>query len=71
MSMLTCNHFRGMILWKVDNEDSPLKAVDPLPLAGECQKSESSTVGPATTSAPTLCQIVNSWLLSMIPKTLL
>ncbi|WP_422474873.1 hypothetical protein [Endozoicomonas sp. ALB032] len=58
---LTCNHFQGMTLWKVDNEGFPLKAVDPLPLADECTRSVSSTVGPATTSAPTLCQIVNSW----------
>ncbi|WOG30068.1 hypothetical protein [Endozoicomonas sp. 8E] len=58
---LACNHFMGMTLWKVDNEYFPLKAVDPLPLAGECQSSVSSTVGPATTSAPTLCQIVNTW----------
>ncbi|WP_257288412.1 hypothetical protein [Endozoicomonas sp. SESOKO2] len=58
---LTCNHFRGMTLWKVDNEYFPLKAVDPLPLADECPRSVSSTVGPKTTSAPSLCQIVNSW----------
>ncbi|WP_422442355.1 hypothetical protein [Endozoicomonas sp. ALB060] len=58
---LTCNHFRGMTLWKVDNEYFSLKAVDPLPLADECPSSVSSTVDPATTSAPTLCQIVNSW----------
>ncbi len=58
---LTCNHFRGMTLWKVDNEYFPLKAVDPLPLADKCPRSVSSTVGMATTSAPTLCQIVNSW----------
>ncbi|WP_422410917.1 hypothetical protein [Endozoicomonas sp. ALB122] len=58
---LACNHFMGMTLWKVDNEYFPLKAVDPLPLADECPRSVSSTVGMATTSAPTLCQIVNSW----------
>ncbi|WP_422442410.1 hypothetical protein [Endozoicomonas sp. ALB060] len=59
---LTCNNFKGMTLWEVDNyEYLPLKAVDPLPLAGECKRSVSSTDGPATTSAPTLCQIVNSW----------
>ncbi|WP_422134036.1 hypothetical protein [Endozoicomonas sp. ALD040] len=58
---LACNHFLGMTLWKVDNEDFPLKAVDPLPLADECPRSVSSTVGMATTNASTLCQIVNTW----------
>ncbi|WOG30065.1 hypothetical protein [Endozoicomonas sp. 8E] len=58
---LACNHFMAVTLWNVRNEYFSLKAVDPLPLAAECRRSVSSTVGMATTSAPTLCQIVNSW----------
>ncbi|WP_257288503.1 hypothetical protein, partial [Endozoicomonas sp. SESOKO2] len=58
---MACNHMEGIHPWRQEQHQYSLKAVDPLPLARECKRSLSSTVGMATTRPPALCQIVNSW----------
>ncbi|WP_422138160.1 hypothetical protein [Endozoicomonas sp. ALC020] len=58
---LACNDFLGTALWNQYSEFRPVIAVDPIPLGTECQRSVSSTAGMATTSRPTLNQIVNTW----------
>ncbi|WOG30069.1 hypothetical protein [Endozoicomonas sp. 8E] len=57
---LACNHLQAGSPWQKPTNHS-LKAVDPLTLADECERSANSTVGMATGSPPTLCQIVNTW----------
>ncbi|WOG29693.1 hypothetical protein [Endozoicomonas sp. 8E] len=38
-----------------------LKAVDPLPWAGECEDNMDSTGAMVTPTSPTVCQIFNTW----------
>lgn len=58
---LACNHLQAVNPWRQALRQSSLKAIDPLPLAGECKRSVGSTGVTATPTSPTLCQIVNTW----------
>ncbi|WP_422134028.1 hypothetical protein [Endozoicomonas sp. ALD040] len=58
---LACNRLRAYKPWQQDKQQHPVKAADPLPLAGECESSVNSTVAMAMTRPPRLCQIVNTW----------
>ncbi|WP_257282006.1 hypothetical protein [Endozoicomonas sp. ISHI1] len=57
---LACNHLQAVSPWRQKQQKYSLKAMNPLPLAGECNNALSSNVG-MTTLPPTLCQIVNIW----------
>ncbi|WP_257252758.1 MULTISPECIES: hypothetical protein [unclassified Endozoicomonas] len=58
---LACNHLQAVNPWRQAIRQFSLKAIDPLPLAGECERSVGSTGVTATPTSPTLCQIVNTW----------
>ncbi|WP_252178651.1 hypothetical protein [Endozoicomonas sp. 4G] len=58
---LACNHLQAANPWRQPQRQYSLEAVDPLPLAGECERTVGSTSAMVTPTSPTLCQIVNTW----------
>ncbi|WP_257276285.1 MULTISPECIES: hypothetical protein [unclassified Endozoicomonas] len=65
---LACNHLQAANPWRQyppswwwRPKQYGLKAVDPLPLAGECEGTADSTGAVVTPTSPTVCQVFNTW----------
>ncbi|WP_257282008.1 MULTISPECIES: hypothetical protein [unclassified Endozoicomonas] len=57
---LACNFLQAVNPWQ-HAQLKNVTALNPLPLAGECEKCVSPTVISASISPPTYCHIVNTW----------